>query len=198
MEPAQVVIADEFLPPDRCGLLISAFDKLAESGRTDGMRRLATRTEISGILTREADNEAFRLVGATRLRILEMIRSRFGIQSPQYLESTLLSAMHVGDRHALHADRELLSEDGSWMPNHTPHRDYTGLIYLNSMDHDFSGGLLHFSELDVSIMPVTGRLVAFECDRRYRHEVTPVITGTRYSLSCWLTSSPPKQERWEH
>jgi hypothetical protein len=197
MEPAQVVIADEFLPQERCRLLIGAFDRLATSGRVDGMRHLASRTEILAILMREAGDEAFRLVGATRLRILEMIRSRFGMESPLYVESTLLSAMHLGDRHSLHADRELLSEGGSWVPNHTPYRDYTGIIYLNSMDRDFSGGLLRFSELDVSIMPITGRLVAFECDRRYRHEVTEVIAGTRYSLSCWLTSSPPKQERWE-
>lgn len=198
MEAARVVIADDFLPQERCKLLIGAFDELAKSGRMDGMRHLASRTEMSAILMRDAGDEAFRLVGATRLRILEVIRNRFGMESPQYVESTLLSAMRLGDRHALHADRELLSEDGSWVPNHTPYRSYTGIIYLNSMDRDFSGGVLRFSELDVSIMPITGRLVAFECDRRYRHEVTPVIAGTRYSLSCWLTSSLLKQERWEH
>jgi predicted 2-oxoglutarate/Fe(II)-dependent dioxygenase YbiX len=198
MEPAQVVIADEFISQEHCRLLIGAFDKLAKLGRMDGTRHLGSRTEILAILMREAGDEAFRLVGATRLRILEIIRNRFGVESPLYLEATLFSAMHLGDRHSLHADRELLSDDGRWVPNHTPYRDYTGIMYLNSMDHDFSGGLLHFSELDISIMPITGRLVAFECDRRFRHEVTPVIAGTRYSLSCWLTSSLVKQERWEH
>ena len=50
--------------------------------------------------------------------------------------------MRMGDRHVRHADRERRTADGGWEPNHTPYRDYTGIVYLNSENAHFSGGVL--------------------------------------------------------
>ena len=196
MEQGRVAIVDGFLSGDQCRFLIATFADLARSNYASGVRRLANRTEISAWMTREASKEAFELIGAIRIRIVQLITGALGAGHPLYIEYTLLSAMSAGDRHVMHADREMQRSDGRWVPNHTPHREYTGIVYLNSMGSHFTGGMLSFGELGEEIMPLAGRLVAFGCDRRYRHEVTPVSAGTRYSLACWLTSSSPRAEHW--
>ena len=195
-ENAQVAIVDGFLPDDRCGLLIDAFDRLAVSDDRNGIRRAAQRTEISAYAVRAASQAAHDLVGAVRKGIAELITHQFGVSHPLYVEYTLLSAMRAGDRHQRHADRERRTDGGGWEPNHTPDREYTGIVYLNSAALQFGGGVLCFTEMGTEVRPLAGRLVAFGCDRRYEHEVTPVTSGARYSLSCWLTSSQARAENW--
>jgi len=182
-ETAPVAIVDGFLPGDHCGLLIDAFDRLAVSDQRNGIRRSAQRTEISAYAIRAVSQVAHDLIGAARKGIAELITRQFGVSHPLYVEYTLLSSMRTGDRHQRHADRERRRDDGGWEPNHTPNRDYTGIVYLNSAALQFSGGVLRFTELGMEVRPLAGRLVAFGCDRRYEHEVTPVTSGARYSLS---------------
>lgn len=195
-ETAEVAIVDGFLPSDRCGLLIDAFDRLAVSDHRNGIRRAAQRTEISAHAIRAVSQAAHDLIGATRKNIAELITHQLGVSHPLYVEYTLLSSMRAGDRHQRHADRERRRDDGGWEPNHTPNRDYTGIVYLNSGALQFGGGMLRFPELGTEVRPLAGRLVAFGCDRQYEHEVTPVTSGARYSLSCWLTSSQASVENW--
>jgi hypothetical protein len=193
---APVAIVDDFLPGDRCNFLIDTFDRVAASDYRSGVRRAAQRTEISAYAMRAASRTAHEIIGVARLGIAEQITHRFGVGHSLYVEYTLLSSMRSGDRHPRHADRERRREDGAWEPNHTPHRDYTGIIYLNSNDLHFEGGVLRFPELGREVRPLAGQLVAFGCDRRYEHEVTPVTSGARYSLSCWLTRFPARAEYW--
>jgi len=194
---AEIAIVDGFLSGDQCGLLITVIDRLAASSYQDGIRRTANRTEISARNVRVVSKAAYDLIGTARQRISALITDRFEVERRLYADFTALSAMRTGDRHPRHADRERRRDDGGWEPNHTPYRDYTGIVYLNSENVHFGGGLLLFPELGREIRPLPGRLVAFSCDRRYEHEVTPVRAGTRYSLSCWFTSSPDRAEAWE-
>jgi hypothetical protein len=196
MQESRVAISDDFATGDQCEFLIASFDDLARSSYTSGVRRLTSRTEISAVAMREANAEAFELISAIRVKVHQFVKAAFDVSQPLYIDFTLLSAMGAGDRHPMHADREMQRADGSWGPNHTPHREYAGILYLNSMDRQFSGGMLSFGDLGEEIGPVTGRLVAFGCSRRYTHEVSPVSEGTRYSLSCWLTCFPSMAERW--
>jgi predicted 2-oxoglutarate/Fe(II)-dependent dioxygenase YbiX len=193
---AQVAIVDDFLPADCCRLLIDAFDRLAASDHQNGIRRAAQRTEISAHAIRAASQPAHDLIGAARRDIAELVTHQFAVSHPLYVEYTLLSSMRAGDRHQRHADRERRRDDGGWEPNHTPDRDYTGIVYLNSAALQFDGGVLRFPEPGTEVNPLAGRLVAFGCDRQYEHEVTPVTSGARYSLSCWLTSSRARAENW--
>lgn len=98
-------------------------------------------------------------------------------------EAVFLAKIGVGERHPLHCDNVEVGQDGKWRPNHTPQRDYSALIYLNS---DFSGGELHLPGR-FEIKPEEGLLVGFPSTQDFPHEVYPVTDGVRYSLPVWMT-----------
>lgn len=58
------------------------------------------------------------------------------------------------------------------------------LVYLND---DYEGGELNFPTHNLSIKPKTGDLVFFPGNMNYAHEVTEVISGTRYTVPIWFT-----------
>jgi Rps23 Pro-64 3,4-dihydroxylase Tpa1-like proline 4-hydroxylase len=58
------------------------------------------------------------------------------------------------------------------------------LIYLND---DYEGGELKFETHDLSIKPKKGDLVFFPGNMHYAHEVTEVLSGTRYTVPIWFT-----------
>jgi len=83
-------------------------------------------------------------------------RGRF--RTPElFVESLFVACLLPGDSHIAHADNERRKR-GRWGPNHTPQRDYTGLLYLND---NFTGGELVFPDGDVVIIPKPGLLVGF-------------------------------------
>ena len=60
---------------------------------------------------------------------------------------------------------------------------YAAFLYLND---DFSGGLLKFSDQDITIEPKVGMLAAFDGGFNNMHEVTLVTSGVRYTIgSFW-------------
>ena len=101
---------------------------------------------------------------------------------PLYIESAFLVRLPKGTRHPLHRDN--CREDGS--PNHTPHRDYSALVYLNS---SFLGGTIVFPG-QARIRPKTGMLVAFPSGHDFPHKVETVKQGVRYSMPVWMTFNP--------
>jgi Rps23 Pro-64 3,4-dihydroxylase Tpa1-like proline 4-hydroxylase len=68
-------------------------------------------------------------------------------------------------------------------------RELAAMIYLNS---DFTGGELYFSSDEFpygekSFQPNSGMCVIFPCKgEMFRHGVTTIETGVRYTLSGWL------------
>lgn len=106
---------------------------------------------------------------------------------PIFTETAILAAIGVGGCHARHADNRRRDEDGRWVPNHTPNRDFSALFYLND---GFEGGELLFETQGITVKPRTGLFVAFPSDERFIHEVTPVVAGRRYSLALWFTRQP--------
>jgi hypothetical protein len=106
---------------------------------------------------------------------------------PIFTETAILAAIGVGGRHRRHADNRRLDDDGRWVPNHTPHRDFSALYYLND---GFEGGELVFETQGAEVKPHAGLFVAFPSDERFVHEVPPVTAGRRYSLALWFTRQP--------
>lgn len=66
-----------------------------------------------------------------------------------------------------------------------PERNYASLIYLND---DYEGGELYIPSLNFELKPQKGMMVAF-AGGTLLHGVKPVISGTRYTNSCWLKIS---------
>jgi predicted 2-oxoglutarate/Fe(II)-dependent dioxygenase YbiX len=101
------------------------------------------------------------------------------------VEYAMLSEMHEGDQHRLHADAERLIDD-KWEPNHTPQRVWTALLYLNECGVDFTGGELVFPEMRHIAVPKPGLLVASPTTHEYQHYVNPITGGVRYVLAVWM------------
>lgn len=58
------------------------------------------------------------------------------------------------------------------------------LIYLNN---DYEGGEIKFEMHNLSIKPNVGDFIVFPGNLHYPHEVTKVLSGTRYTLPIWFT-----------
>ena len=105
-----------------------------------------------------------------------------------FVEALFLACLLPGDSHIAHADNQRRKR-GRWIPNHTPQRDYTGLVYLNDK---FTGGELVFPDRDVVIVPKPGLFVGFPSNHKFVHAVPRVLSGKRYSLPIWFTLNSAK------
>jgi hypothetical protein len=100
-----------------------------------------------------------------------------------FLESIWIARLGPGGLVIPHADNER-KEGTSWVPNHTPQRHYTALLYLNET---FKGGQLVFPDLDITIVPKLGLLVGFPSGHEFVHAVRKVRSGKRYNVAIWFT-----------
>jgi hypothetical protein len=75
-------------------------------------------------------------------------------------------------------------EEACFQPIHrdmsSPNTVFTSITYLND---DYQGGHTHFKD-DMQVIPKVGRTVFFD-GVHYLHGVTPVTSGTRYTLPIW-------------
>jgi len=58
------------------------------------------------------------------------------------------------------------------------------LIYLND---DYDGGEIYFPRQEISIKPKAGTLITFPGSLHYIHGVNKIISGTRYTITEWLS-----------
>ena len=63
-------------------------------------------------------------------------------------------------------------------------RDYSAVLYLNDR---FTGGRLHFPDLDYYAVPKPGMLVCFPSGHKYRHAAEPTLSGKRYAMVTWAS-----------
>lgn len=87
--------------------------------------------------------------------------------------------MHPGSNNGLHADVSNL--DGTPYPDGR-HVDYSAIIYLNTMDSDFSGGSIAFPNQGLIIKPIGGMCLVFPGDMEHLHSVKTVKTGIRKNI----------------
>jgi hypothetical protein len=86
-------------------------------------------------------------------------------------------------------------ENISVLPNHTPWRTHSALLYLSEQH---TGGHIVFGEgpnvygrmYRKEIVPTRGLLVLFPSNELYFHHTTAVESGVRYSMNCWFTNDP--------
>ena len=187
----------------QCAEIVAAFQH-ATGGSEDkptgafagGLRQHPHRTEMAGrYFRRIAAESAVRHLDALRHAVLAEMRA-FLDDPTLIIECTLLSEMRSGDAHPLHADNERADENGRWVPNHTPWRDFAAMLLLNTSGDDYRGGILRFPRTGEQISPAAGMLVGFTCGHEREHEVVPVEGGRRYSMSIWLTSTANRAEHW--
>jgi predicted 2-oxoglutarate/Fe(II)-dependent dioxygenase YbiX len=111
-----------------------------------------------------------------------------------WINYAMLSVMRPGATHAYHADNCRWDEvERKWVPNHTPYRTYTSLLYLSS-DFEFEGGALELPGLGIQVTPKPGVCVAFPCSAWFLHGVPTITKGERWALAIWYTDQPAHQE----
>jgi hypothetical protein len=181
---SRILLSENTLSSKECRFLIDLYDRYSElSPRRDYSRRPL----LHYYTLRDVDSELARWVYGVSLRCKEKIE--VDLRTPElFVESLFLACLLSGDSHIPHADNER-REHGRWAPNHTPQRDYTGLVYLNE---NFTGGELVFPDRDVVIIPKPGLLVGFPSNHKFVHAVPKVLSGKRYSLPVWFTLNPAK------
>jgi hypothetical protein len=185
-----------YLDERGCKVIIDAMLRAYELG---GFASTHTRTRTAipaSNLKRLPSKEAFDIVTRVRKEIVELVTEFYCVQHPLWNDYTMLSDLHDGDFHPRHADNEKLDSDGKWVPNHTPWRSYTAMLYLNTSGKDFQGGHIRFLEIGEDIAPEKGLIVGFRCDQIFVHETTPVTNGNRYAVSLWMTSDKNYAENW--
>lgn len=176
---ADVHLDHNVIDAAKCDELIRTYDEWG--GFTGDVDRngnpvvdLALVLQVAGpTLLRATLRSCWRLTGAAH-------------DSTIHPETAVLTRLRDGQGHEAHADNARRS-GADWVANHTPHRDFAGILYLNAV----RGGLLKFSRADVgSVQPAPGTYVTFPCGPDYVHYVTPVDKGDRFTLAMWFTRTP--------
>ena len=105
----------------------------------------------------------------------------YSLNAPLYPQTSWLAQWTVGTSSPLHLDSEGTGYDTL---------KYSSIIYLTD---SFEGGQLVFPELNYTYVPQKGDLVFFPAnDPLYRHTVTEITSGERYTLSFWHTEDSSK------
>lgn len=105
------------------------------------------------------------------------------VEGPQFLQ------YDVGDHYDKHNDSESY-ENGQL--KRVVNRDISLLFYLND---DYEGGQLEFTQLQLTIKPKAGMLIAFPSYLEFEHKVHPVTDGKRFSLVSWIATKERLYER---
>lgn len=176
---SKILVSENTLSLKECAFLIDLYDRYSElSLQRDSSDRLL----LHYYTVRDVDRESATWVYNVTLRCKEKIEG--GLRTPKlFVDSVFLACLLPGDSHIAHADNAR-REHGRWMPNHTPQRDYTGIVYLND---NFTGGELVFPDRNVVIIPKPGLFVAFPSNHKFVHSVPNILSGKRYSLPLWFT-----------
>ena len=181
---SRILVSENTLSLKECTFIIDLYDRYSELSPT---RDYSGRPLLHYYNLLDVDSESASRVHGVSLRCKEKIE--VDLRTPElFVESLFVACLLSGDSHIAHADNER-REHGRWVPNHTPQRDYTGLVYLND---NFTGGELVFPDRDVVIIPKPGLLVGFPSNHKFVHAVPKVLSGKRYSLPVWFTVNAAK------
>ena len=176
---SKILVSENTLSSKECTFLIDIYDRYSE---LSPQRDCSGRPLLHYYTLRDLESESASWVYSVSLRCKEKIEA--DLRTPElFVESVLLACLWPGDSHIPHADNSR-REHGRWLPNHTPQRDYTALVYLND---NFTGGELVFPDRDVVIIPKSGLFVGFPSNHKFVHAVPNVLSGKRYSLPVWFT-----------
>lgn len=165
--PAGILILHEFLDPQICRSLMDYAKAQSYAQSVKG-----ERAEIDGmageVLTLFNDIFCHRL-------------TPFYNADFEWYERPHILRYPEGVGHGQHSDAE------AWQPDtkkwaRAADRDYTVLLTLN---HDYTGGEIDFTEQNYRIAPRAGTLIAFPSSHRYLYSAQPAAGNARHLLVSW-------------
>ena len=208
----QIIVLENFISSETSRTLIQCF----ESQRQNLSSNSANELSIGAI----SDPQVRKLLLEISNRVLKLMQEKYHLMGGTYfLDHGGLYAripqnfcryhtdnlyfdcpIHGNDQHRLRTICPGDCPGAKYVPNHTPHREYTALIYLND---DFTGGEIAFEDgphnaLYRKVIPIQSlMLVLAPNGPHFYHEVYPIRSGRRYSLHLWYTSDPTIQRHWK-
>ncbi len=202
---SQIIIVEKFLPPESSDKLIRFYNRSKQN--------LSKSSDNQVEFNYSTDPRILEMVSGISKKVLGIMKKRYGINASDYhidhcsmyarIEGnscsyhadniTFFCPVHGRDQSYLRAHCDGSCQGATYMPNHTPWREFTALLYLND---DFEGGEIVFedgpyNQLYRKIIPMRANtLVVTPNGKDFYHEVLTVRKGTRYSLHIWYTSDP--------
>lgn len=180
-----IVIYENFLSKIECEKIIKVLDKQAETKKLS-WQPISFYESYSSVLPKDGDIEIeeeglpSNIFSTIKTGIIEAVASVHDLDYKKIVQ--------IG----YHTQKW---EPGAYARKHSDNTDekgnsgaftrsrYAGFLYLND---NFDGGVLTFSDQDLSIPPQTGLLAVFDGGFNNMHEVTMITKGVRYTLgSFW-------------
>jgi 2OG-Fe(II) oxygenase superfamily len=179
---AELLVLENFLSAEDCRSLISCYEDNRPNLRQD--TAAYWRDRVLYFTAMPEQHRAIKL----RMRDLvyeqiEALRLYFGYNGPLYPETVNLVSWPQNLEMTPHVDQD----------NGFAQRMFAAVGYLND---DYEGGEIYFPEINESIKPKAGMLVAFHCGPRHRHGVKPTQGNVlRYTFPSWFTEREESIDR---
>jgi hypothetical protein len=90
--------------------------------------------------------------------------------------------MPAGTQNPMHADRVKLDGSPIQPDGAEEELEWSGLLYLNNHEEDFTGGEVEYPNFDIWYKPRAGDVVIFKGDLEHMHEVKEVLSGERKNV----------------
>lgn len=180
-----IVVYENFIDSETASKLVKVLDKHAELGTINWMP-ISFYESYSSVLPQ--DNDEHVISEGLPADIFTQIKQGIiaAVASVHDLDPSIISQI------GYHTQKW---EPGAYARKHSDNTDehgnsgaftrsrYAAFLYLND---NFEGGLLHFSDQNLSIQPKVGMLAAFDGGFNNMHEVTLITEGVRYTIgSFW-------------
>jgi hypothetical protein len=180
-----IVVYENFIDAETSAKLVKILDKHAELGTISWMP-ISFYESYSSVLPQ--DNDEHVVSEGLPSDIFSQIKNGIidAVASVHDLDPKIISQI------GYHTQKW---EPGAYARKHSDNTDehghsgaftrsrYAAFLYLND---NFDGGLLQFSDQDITIQPKVGMLAAFDGGFNNMHEVTLITRGVRYTIgSFW-------------
>jgi hypothetical protein len=175
------LIADNVLGKADCALLVRTFEELQDLvfGASDSASFWDKRGIWYADVLKHRPEAAAAMMSAMGRCLAEMKRF-WKLNVPVYPDGLHMMSWKAGLFMPPHADNAY--PDGS--PHDVPHRDVSGVLYLNGA---FEGGWLYLTALDVLVKPKAGTLVSMSGGFHHEHGVVRVDSSLRITIPFFTT-----------
>jgi predicted 2-oxoglutarate/Fe(II)-dependent dioxygenase YbiX len=187
--PCRFFVQHGFLTPEQCDVLIDFHVRTTDKRPRTGKGFFDGRVTWFPFIP--DDEPAKAIMRNARTEAIRLIREFYDIAHPMYGDSVQINDWPEGMGMPAHYDRR---HPDKHEQHPMPWREYAGVVYLND---DYYGGELYINSANPPIVlkPVKGMIVIFGGGDGFMHGVHPPYGKTRYTMPCWFTSDPQRQEQ---
>lgn len=188
--PNGVLVIENYASPALCRYLIDYCERtsgtklqVVDADKSSADKIIAVDTERRITESVSINGVAAEILGIFLDVYVHRLAPYFGVKF-EWFERPQILRYRTGGRYDPHADSEQLEVNSNkWV--RVQDRDISVLLYLNE---DYEGGAISFDNLDFSLQPKSGMLLAFPSDHRYLHTAHPTTKGTRYVIVSWAST----------